>query len=498
MSTFVSAGSQQGTTIRVAGNSLNHLSAGSSASSEVKKNPLLQEVDAELRKLRDQFNSVTKGDSGYNRTVNPEEQRSYGITQLSSSNSSSSSNINRYGVNSSFNGGAVDSSFAGRVNQSFEIKRDVTLNQMDRNKGSTGLQQYQQPVESPSQQPTYSTNTLYDPRNRWDSATNNSNLRSLTPVVGSRTINSSFEVRRMGESESRPSEASYETRERQNSGNNAYGTREPSNTATVNRVEPTRFEVKKIEPVAPAQTGYSFSSGQSASISKPSTASPAMDYSYQPVAYGSSSATTSINSYSTPANTYSPPTNTYNTPTNTYGSYPNNNSYGNNYTASNSYNKDTYNGYSNYTEASNSVPVTAPQPVNEFAKLRMKTEEQAPYVETPTYESIRRSQMMEPQKPMTAEPSRAQSQSLTSVGGDLSRSRTREVPANAVPVLGDYEPTKLPEPNRGESQKQQIKIDSDNLSQYSRDDSIKGSPASEKYSESSPERRQREEEIRRN
>lgn len=85
---------------------------------------------------------------------------------------------------------------------------------------------------------------------------------------------------------------------------------------------------------------------------------------------------------------------------------------------------------------------------------------------------------------------------------NLSRSRHREVPADAVPITGNYEPTKLPEPNRSESRKELIKLDLENVSHSSRGQRSgrDRSPSTEKYESfsQSPERRQHDEEIRRN
>ena len=102
-------------------------------------------------------------------------------------------------------------------------------------------------------------------------------------------------------------------------------------------------------------------------------------------------------------------------------------------------------------------------------------------------------------KPSTAVPATNQ---LTSA--PLSRSHVREVPAGAVPITGNYEPSKLPEPNRTESRKELIRLDLDAVSVSSSKGGQKsgraGSPSnSERYDDysSSPLRRH-DEEIRRN
>lgn len=264
MSTFVSAGNQSNAVIRVGGPSSTLVSSSSGSSSNVGKNALLHEVDSELKKLRTQLDSVAKGDSGIVRASNPEETRNYGLNQQVTT-SSSSFGMNRTGVNSSFTSGVNDSS-GSRFSQSFEVKRGVDFNQIERSKPSTGLNQTQQSGQpSLSSQSSSLNSSLYEQRNRIDSGYNSSGQRTTTPVATSRVIDSSFSVKRLGDNIVRPSEESS----RQESARQSL-VRDSSISATVNRVEPTRFEVKRTEPTSSNISGsssLSYSSNNTSNVS---------------------------------------------------------------------------------------------------------------------------------------------------------------------------------------------------------------------------------------
>jgi hypothetical protein len=164
MSTYISAGSYYGPMMRNNSTGLVMNSYGTAnernlSGTDTKKNVMLQEVDAELKKLRSQFDSVNISDNTYNKiSSNPEEQRTYGyrINGMSSNNTKQLAGGNeKLTVNNSFTANEAPM-IAGRINQSFEIRRDVNLNELNNNR--------HQRTPSGTPQPATYSNILYDPR----------------------------------------------------------------------------------------------------------------------------------------------------------------------------------------------------------------------------------------------------------------------------------------------------------------------------------------------
>jgi hypothetical protein len=85
MSTYTSAESNYGPVIRnsttgLMMNSYSNINERNLTTTDTKKNIMFQEVDAEIKKLRCQFDSVNNDDNIHNKVSgNSEDQRTYGI-----------------------------------------------------------------------------------------------------------------------------------------------------------------------------------------------------------------------------------------------------------------------------------------------------------------------------------------------------------------------------------------------------------------------------------
>jgi hypothetical protein len=259
MSTYISAGSYYGPMMRNNSTGLVMNSYGTAnernlSGTDTKKNVMLQEVDAELKKLRSQFDSVNISDNTYNKiSSNPEEQRTYGyrINGMSSNNTKQLAGGNeKLTVNNSFTANEAPM-IAGRINQSFEIRRDVNLNELNNNR--------HQRTPSGTPQPATYSNILYDPRKNDNSSVLRETPLKMTESNG-RVIDASFEVRRL---DTKTVDATWQpSRSTEINKTLPYtGINETLNSSQ--KVEPTRIDVKRMDINTSQPLEYGSRLGQS-------------------------------------------------------------------------------------------------------------------------------------------------------------------------------------------------------------------------------------------